>query len=102
MRTLKQLEEETVRAKQKSLELEKRAKVEEYRLEQAKQRMEKIEEEEKERCHQTAEILKEFESKSGNSPFFESLLKILGNFQGIFFLFNFHNKISFVEITKIN
>ena len=51
LKTLKQLEQETLRAKETSLELEKKAKVQEYRLEQAQLRMKKIEDEEKERCY---------------------------------------------------
>ena len=67
--------------------MEQRAQTQKYRLEQAEIRMKNIEEEEKARCRKTAEILKEFERKSCNGPFFESLLDILTNFQGNFFFF---------------
>ena len=62
--------------------MEKKSKVQEYRLEQAQQRMKQIEDEDKERCRKTAAILKEFEKQTGNGPFFQSLLDILINYQG--------------------
>lgn len=82
LKSLDQLQKEAARAKERSFEIEQRTKVNEYRLEQAKSRMQKIEEEEKERCRKTADILKDFERKSCNGPFFQSLLAILTNFQG--------------------
>ena len=66
-----------------SKELENRAKQQEQRLEQSQLRMQSIEAEEREKCKKTAALLKEFEDNSGNGPFFESLLAILTNFQGI-------------------
>ena len=82
LKSLRQLELETARAKEASVELEKKSKLHQYRVEQAEARMQKIEEEEKERCRKTAEILKKFQANSCNGPFFESLLDILTNFQG--------------------
>lgn len=82
MRTMQELEKEKQRAQKLSIDLEKRAKVDEYRLEQATLRMNKIEEEERAKCRKTAELLKEFEKQSGKGPFFESLLDILNNFLG--------------------
>ena len=79
---MRQLEKENIRVKEHALELEKRTERQKYRLEQANQRMKKIEEEEEERCRKTAALLKEFEKNSANGPFFQSLLEILGNFQG--------------------
>ena len=72
-----------MKAKEASAELKKKAKIHEYRLEQAKIKMKKIESDDRDRCRKTAEILKEFEKHSGNGPFFESLLNVLLNFQGI-------------------
>lgn len=83
LKSLNQLEIETARAKQASLEMEKKNKVQKYRLEQAQARMRKIEEEEKERCRKTAEIFKKFQENSCNGPFFQSLIDILTNFQGM-------------------
>lgn len=83
LKSLNQLKVETARAQQASYEREKRIKVEKYRVEQAEIRMKNIEEEERERCRKTAKILKEFERKSCNGPFFEKLLEILTNYQGI-------------------
>lgn len=82
LRTLNQLEKETRRQKQSSIDLEKRVQVQEFRLEQATIRMEKIDEEEKMKCMKTSALLKEFEKASCNGPFFESLLNILTNYQG--------------------
>lgn len=82
LKSLRQLEIETLRAKELSVEMEKKTKVHEYRVEQAQQRMKQIEEDDQERCRKTAAILKEFEEQSGNGPFFESLLNILINYQG--------------------
>lgn len=82
------MEKETERAKKSSIDLEKKAKVQENRLEQARLRMDKIEAEDKERCQKTAAILKEFEKNSCNGPFFKSLLEILTNFQGKFKILN--------------
>ena len=82
LRSLNQLAKESDKAKEMSKNIEKRAKVQEYRLEQANLKMKKIEADDKERCRKTASILKEFEEQSGNGPFFESLLNILLNFQG--------------------
>lgn len=79
---MRQLKKESLRAQDSSKDLEKRVKQQEERLEQAQLRMQSIEAEEKEKCKKTAAILKDFEAKSGNSPFFESLLAILTNFQG--------------------
>lgn len=92
LKSMRQLEIETARLKQASVEMEQRNKDQQNRLEQAKARMKKIEEEEKERCKQTAEILKQFEQNSCTGPFFQSLLDIMNNFQGkirlILFLVN--------------
>lgn len=85
---MRQLEKERLRAQQASMEREEKLKVHTYRLEEAQKRMAKIEEEEKERCSKTAEILKMFEQSSANGPFFNSLLEILTNFQGI--IINFY------------
>lgn len=82
VKTLRQLAKENAKAQERSLELEKKAQVQEYRLEQASIKMKKIEEDDKDWCKKTAALLKEFEKKSGNGPFFESLLHILSNFQG--------------------
>ena len=82
LKTLRQLEKESGRAKEYAQELLDRTNIQEQRFEQAKLRMEKIEEEEKDRCRKTAELLKEFESHCASGPFFESLLGILSNFQG--------------------
>ena len=82
LKTLRQLEKETIRAKELSEEMEKKAKIHESRVEQAQQRMKKIEDEDKERCLKTASLLKDFEKNSCKGPFFESLLSILVNFQG--------------------
>ena len=84
MKSIRQLEKETVKSKQSAQELEDRTRIHEQRLEEAKQRMEKLEEEDRERCRKTAEILKEFEKNSSNGPFFESLLEILTNYQGTY------------------
>lgn len=82
LKTLRQLEKETLRAKEVSVDLEKRAEIHEYRVKQAQQRMQQIEDEDKERCIKTAALLKEFEKNSTSGPFFESLLSILVNYQG--------------------
>lgn len=82
LKSFDQLQMEANRAKERSLEVEKKTKVNAYRMEQAECRMRKIEEDEKDRCRKTAEILKDFERKSCNGPFFQSLLAILTNFQG--------------------
>ena len=76
------MEKERLRAQESAKELEERAKVHEYRVEQAQIRMKKIEEEERERCRKTANLLKELENNSSKGPFFESLLDILLNYQG--------------------
>lgn len=82
MKTLHQLQQENLRVQETSKDLELRAKKQEERLEQAKLRLQKIEEDEREKCKKTTAILKDFQKKSGNGPFFESLLDILLNFQG--------------------
>ena len=82
LKTLRQLEKERLRVQESAKELEERAKVQEYRLEQAKLRMQKIVDEDRERCKKTAALLKEFEQNSCKGPFFDSLLDILLNFQG--------------------
>lgn len=82
LKSLRQLAKENEKAKESSLDLQKRAEVQEYRLQQANKKMRKIEADEKDRCRKTAELLKEFEEESGNGPFFESLLNVLLNFQG--------------------
>ena len=82
LKTLKQLEKETLRAREASKHLEEKAEAEELRLEEAKIRMDRIVEDEKEHFNRTAEILRNFEKQSGNGPFFKSLLDILVNFQG--------------------
>ena len=84
MRTLRELEKDTLRAQQHLLQIEKRNKIEEYRLDQANIWMQKIEEVEKEKCKKTAALLRDFEQKSTSGPFFESLLNILLNYQGTF------------------
>ena len=76
------MEKDKIRSEEQAKEIEKRAEIQEYRLEQANLRMKKIEEEEEERCRQTAELLKEFEKNSCNGPFFKKLLEILVNYQG--------------------
>ena len=82
MKTLHQLEKESLRVQESSKELEMRANQQEERLKEAKLRMQKIEDEEREKCKKTSAILKEFQKKTGNGPFFETLLDILLNFQG--------------------
>ena len=84
LKSLSQLKKEHERAKKANHELEQRTKVQTYRLEQATMRMKKIEEEERERCKKTAELLKKFQQNSCNGPFFDSLLDLLTNFQGIY------------------
>ena len=76
-----------MRANESARKLEERAKWQEYRLEQASLKMKKIEEEEREKCKKTAALMKEFEKASDKSPFFERLLEILTNFQGIYIFF---------------
>lgn len=83
LKSLRQLEIEAARAKEASLQLEKKTKIHKYRAEQAELRMRNIEEEEKERCRKTAEIFKKFKSSSGSGPFFDNLLDILTNYQGM-------------------
>ena len=80
LKTLHQLRKETLMAQESSKEMEKRAKEQEYRLEQANLRMQAIEAEEKEKCRKTAALMKEFEANCGSSPFFQSLQDILNNF----------------------
>lgn len=82
LKTLDQLQKDNLRVKEIAKELEKKAKLQEERLEQAKLRMDAIEAEEKEKCKKTAAILKELETSSCKAPFFEALLEILTNFQG--------------------
>ena len=79
---MRQIAKEAARVKASSNELKKKAQVQEYRLEEATIRMRKIEADDKERCRKTAALLKDFEEKSGNGPFFESLLNLLINYQG--------------------
>lgn len=83
LRSIRQLQIDTKKAKEAAKELEAKRKVQEMRLEQAKIRIAKIESDEIEKCKKTAEVLKEFERKSSNAPFFESLLEVFNNFQGI-------------------
>ena len=78
------MEIETARVQEANLEMEKRTKVQNYRLEQASARLKKIEEEEREKCRITAEIMKKFEQNSCSGPFFDSLLEIMNNFQGMY------------------
>ena len=97
LKTLGQLQKENRRAQESNKALEKESREQEARIEQAQLRMKHIEADEKERCQKTASILKDFTEKSGNGPFFESLLAILTNFQGynkfnsekLFFLLSF-------------
>ena len=77
---------DSFRIQETNQELEKKAKQQEERLQQAQLRMQAIEAEEKERCKKTAAIFKELEANSGKSPFFDSLLDILNNFQGKWYL----------------
>lgn len=94
LKSMRQLQKEKIRAQQNADELEKRAKIQEYRIEQANLRMKKIEEEEKERCKQTADLLRELKesSNSCSGPFFEKLLGILTNFQGILLYIHYPTK----------
>lgn len=84
LKTLHQLEKETQRANDSAKELKQRTQIHEYRLQQATEKMKKIEDDERERCKKTSDLLKEFEKNSANGPFFNSLLDILTNFQGIY------------------
>lgn len=85
LKSLSQISKENAKARQDSLEMTKRAKIAEQRLQQASIRMKKIEKDEKDRCKKTAALLKDFENESANGPFFDSLLHILLNFQGTHF-----------------
>lgn len=81
---MRQLAKDNFKCQQAALEMEKKAKVQELRVEQANLRMKKIETEEIEKCRKTAALLKEFEANSCKGPFFDALLEILINFQGSF------------------
>lgn len=83
LKSLRQLAKENAKAREANLEIKRKTEVQEYRLEQANLQMKKIEETERDRCRKTAELLKEFEQHSGNGPFFESLINLLMNFQGL-------------------
>lgn len=98
LKSLRQLEIETARARQASKDIEERNKVQKYQSEQARERMLKIEEEDRERCRKTAEIFKDFQKKTCNGPFFSSLLDILTNFQGTI-IFYYQDFLNFLTIT---
>lgn len=84
LKSMRQLAKEKMKAQELSREMEKRAKVQEYRLEQANMKMSKIEAVERDKCRKTAALMKEFEDKCGKAPFFKGLFEILLNFQGYF------------------
>lgn len=84
LKTLGQLKKDNVKIHETTKDLERKAKKQEDRLQQAQLRIQAIEAEEKERCKKTAAILKEFETQSCKGPFFDALLDVLNNFQGKF------------------